>query len=148
MRPDRDDPLSDQDYIDLAYKISKSSHCLKRAVGTILVDRSNKRICASINGDSICRIKGCLREYSESGKDLDRCRAIHAEQRVILNMIPFNKENSVIYVTHLPCGLCAAMIIAVGIREVVYSEPYGEASIAISLFRENNISVRCLKWRD
>jgi len=66
----------------------------------------------------------------EKGKLLDVCRSLHAEENAILSAcqqgakIP---ENAVLYTTTFPCNLCANKIRQVGIREVVYAEPYTTA---------------------
>ncbi len=60
------------------------------------------------------------------GKLLDMCRALHAEEVAILNLIKSNvsSENLTLYTTTQPCNLCANKIVNAGIRRVVYSEPY------------------------
>jgi len=60
-------------------------------------------------------------------KHLDLCRAIHAEERAILQTAKFggqSLENTAIYITTFPCQLCAKKIIEVGISKVVYIDPY------------------------
>ncbi|MBF0548732.1 MAG: hypothetical protein HQM08_30185 [Candidatus Riflebacteria bacterium] len=58
---------------------------------------------------------------------LDECKAVHAEERAILQVtvqptqIP---KNSVLFVTTFPCNLCAKKIIETGISKLVYWEPY------------------------
>jgi deoxycytidylate deaminase len=77
---------------------------------------------------------------SETGKLLDICRALHAEENAILNLsrlgvhLPrFDKhgggeagppDGCVLYSTTFPCNMCANKIAAVGIRKIVYAEPY------------------------
>ena len=75
----------------------------------------------------------------KTGKLLDLCRALHAEENAILNLsklgmhLPHThkklKDNDlsdgcVLYSTTFPCNLCANKIVTVGIRKVVYAEPY------------------------
>jgi len=58
---------------------------------------------------------------------LDLCRAIHAEERAIIQLARLGGisiEGSVIYTTTFPCQLCSKKIIETGIVEVVYCEPY------------------------
>jgi deoxycytidylate deaminase len=72
-----------------------------------------------------------------TGKLLDLCRALHAEENAILNLAKFGvrlptcgaekagiPHGCVLYSTTFPCNLCANKIVAVGIRKVVYAEPY------------------------
>lgn len=60
------------------------------------------------------------------GKILDMCRALHAEEVALLNLVKNNVDTRdlVLYTTTQPCNLCANKIVNSGIKTVVYSEPY------------------------
>lgn len=64
---------------------------------------------------------------SES-KMLDYCRALHAEESAIVNMarlsVSANLSKATLYTTTYPCNLCANKIAQVGIKHIVYFEPY------------------------
>ncbi|MGI6132343.1 MAG: deaminase [Bacillota bacterium] len=110
---------------------------------------------ASIGKDEQCREKfnkchrdqirdllsGCIREVvadaSTSGKVneivwnnlrvLDKCRALHAEERAILNAVKSGVRIGAgcrMFATTFPCNLCANKIAEIGLSQVVYSEPY------------------------
>lgn len=68
------------------------------------------------------------REVISKYKVLDYCRALHAEENAILNIARFGSsvaiEGGVLYTTTYPCNLCANKIAQVGLKEVVYFEPY------------------------
>lgn len=61
-------------------------------------------------------------------KALDYCRALHAEENAIINMARLggakNLNETTLYTTTYPCNLCANKIAQVGIRRLVYFEPY------------------------
>jgi deoxycytidylate deaminase/dephospho-CoA kinase len=63
----------------------------------------------------------------ETGKLLDVCRSLHAEENAILNLrrtggiIP---PSAVLYSTTFPCNLCANKIVSVDVDTVVFCEPY------------------------
>lgn len=61
-------------------------------------------------------------------KALDYCRALHAEENAIVNMARLggakNLNDSALYTTTYPCNLCANKIAQVGIRRLIYFEPY------------------------
>jgi deoxycytidylate deaminase len=62
-----------------------------------------------------------------AGKLLDVCRSLHAEENAVLNMVISGARNDrdlTLYTTTFPCNLCANKIVSVGIKEVVYCEPY------------------------
>ena len=64
---------------------------------------------------------------AQSGKLLDVCRSLHAEENAILSLAKNGTkcpEGSVLYTTTYPCNLCANKIAEIGINKVVYSEPY------------------------
>lgn len=61
-------------------------------------------------------------------KGLDYCRALHAEENAIVNMARVGSgkdlNSATLYTTTYPCNLCANKIVQVGIRRLVYFEPY------------------------
>lgn len=59
-------------------------------------------------------------------KLLELCRALHGEESAILNLVGRGVDltDSTIYVTTYPCNLCANKIVQVGIKKVIYFEPY------------------------
>ena len=61
------------------------------------------------------------------GKGLDLCRSLHAEENAILQTAHLGGaplKDSILFSTTFPCNLCAKQIIAVGIKKVVYIDPY------------------------
>ncbi len=71
------------------------------------------------------RISGIINSNS---KMLDYCRALHAEENAIVNMarlsVSTDFSQSTLYTTTYPCNLCANKIAQVGIKKIVYYEPY------------------------
>ena len=54
-------------------------------------------------------------------------RSLHAEENAILQMAKYGGEplmNGVIYVTASPCELCAKKLYQIGVRKIVYIDPY------------------------
>lgn len=55
------------------------------------------------------------------------CRALHAEENALLNLVKTgykSKRDLTLYCTTQPCNLCANKIVASGIRNLVFDEPY------------------------
>lgn len=80
----------------------------------------------------------------KTGKLLDMCRSLHAEENAILNLSRTGvrlPEKSVLYSTTFPCNLCANKIVAVGIRTVVYAEPYTMKEAQV-VFEKRGVSLR------
>lgn len=66
-------------------------------------------------------------EKNTPGKLLDMCRALHAEENALLNLIKNNNsrpDKLIFFVTTQPCNLCANKIVTAGIKKVVFDEPY------------------------
>ncbi|MCP4162270.1 MAG: hypothetical protein GY760_19545 [Deltaproteobacteria bacterium] len=66
-------------------------------------------------------------EKNTPGKLLDMCRALHAEENALLNLINnknINNDDFVLFVTTQPCNLCANKIVSTGIKKVIFEEPY------------------------
>lgn len=137
-----------------AYANSLRSSCLKRKVGAVIVDSKGnvfssgynevpflEKPCLNLYGScyrtvSKSAIEQLFDEESQGLKDgvmekvklLEKCRALHAEENAILNVARFGSatvlENATLYTTTYPCNLCANKIAQVGIKKVVYYEPY------------------------
>ncbi len=70
--------------------------------------------------------------FKKKFKILDYCRALHAEENAIVNLarngrsVPLSE--CVLYTTTYPCRMCANKIANLGIKEMVYLEPYPDQS--------------------
>lgn len=74
-------------------------------------------------------------------KALSRCRALHAEERAILNVGSRNTSGCTLYSTTFPCFSCAKKIVYGDINSVVYVEPYPDAD-SVKLLKEVDIPAR------
>ena len=85
--------------------------------------RSEKIISKRISEKVVCR---ALKDAGLSGL-IEFSRAIHAEMEAILSAARTGKiglRNGTIYVTTYPCDNCVKHILAAGLRQVIYIEPY------------------------
>ncbi|TDY84962.1 UNVERIFIED_ORG: deoxycytidylate deaminase [Herbaspirillum seropedicae] len=81
------------------------------------------------------KAKGLLKGASKLKGLIEFSRAIHAEMHAILNAgktAGMRLKDGKIFVTTYPCHSCARHIVAAGIKEVYYIEPYRK-SLAIKL---------------
>jgi dCMP deaminase len=87
---------------------------------------------------------GCLRDEQQipSGERHEICRAIHAEQNVIIQaaLHGVSLEGCTIYSSHTPCVLCAKMLVNAKIARFVSFGRYNDDSF-VTLFRESGIKV-------
>lgn len=91
-----------------------------------LRDDINESIEGVIDNNELSKkIKEVVKSKS---KMLDYCRALHAEETAIVNMarlsVSTDLSKSTLYTTTYPCNLCANKIAQVGIKKIVYFEPY------------------------
>lgn len=100
--------------------------------------KDNNFICKECNKD--------LFDVISTGKELDYCRSLHAEENAILSN-PFLSNNiysktgsMIIFTTTFPCMLCAKKIANSGIKRVVFVEPY-PIKESYEIFQENDIEV-------
>ena len=62
-----------------------------------------------------------------TGKLLDMCRSLHGEENAIISLARNGArltDDAVLFTTTFPCNLCANKIAEVGIKKVVFAEPY------------------------
>lgn len=131
----------DEYFMEIANIASKRATCPRKSVGAVLV--KDKRIIAtgyngSAPGHEHCIDIGCLMV------DGHCIRTIHAEENAIVFCaragIP--TDNSILYITSSPCAHCAKVIIAAGIKEVVYGEEYWASEHAKEFLKMSKIILR------
>jgi len=127
--------------------VATRSTCLRRHVGAILV--KEKRILATgYNGAPAglkhCIEVGCLREKASipSGTRHELCRALHAEQNVIVQAAyhGISIAGSTLYCTNKPCVICSKMLINAGIERIYFDEDYKD-DLADAMLEEAGIEL-------
>ena len=138
-------PDVDTYFLKMAAVAGERSTCRRHHMGAIAV-RDKHILSTGYNGAPAglrdCLELGCLRDELgiPSGQRHEICRAIHAEQNVIIQaaLHGVSIEGSTIYCTHTPCVLCAKMLINARIRRFVSSGRYNDRAF-MSLFSEAGI---------
>ena len=94
-----------------------------------------------------CAETGCLRQQMNvpSGKQHEMCRGLHAEQNAIIQAALHGTsiKDSLLYVTHQPCVICAKMMINAGVKKVIMKGNYPDA-LAESMFQDAGIILTLL----
>jgi dCMP deaminase len=138
-------PGIDEYFLKIASVVAERSTCLRHHVGAVAV--KDKHILATgyngaPSGLKDCLELGCLRDEMniESGTRHEICRAIHAEQNVIIQaaLHGVSLEGATIYVTHSPCVLCAKMLVNAKLKRFVTFGSYTDDSFK-ALFKEAGI---------
>ncbi len=120
-----------QYFMKIAFLVAERSTCLRRKVGAVAV--KDRRILATgyngaPSGLAHCLDIGCLREKLKvpSGERHELCRALHAEQNVIVQAARHGGsiEGATIYCTTQPCVICTKMLINVGVQAIYFAQSY------------------------
>jgi dCMP deaminase len=127
-------PSWDEYFILACYLISKRSSCDRLHVGCI-VTKDNRIVTTGYNGhlpgaphDSI------VREEHEQ-------MTIHAESNAIADAAKrgVSLDGCVAYVTHIPCIACAKMLIASGIKHIIFAEHYKDDDLVPILCKSGGV---------
>jgi dCMP deaminase len=140
-------PDIDEYFLKIASVVSERATCLRHHMGAIAV-RDKHILTTGYNGAPAgakdCLELGCIRDELKipSGTRAEICRAIHAEQNVIIQagLHGVSLEGSTVYCTHTPCVLCAKMLVNAKIARFVSFGKYSDDTF-IGLFKEAGIKV-------
>jgi len=140
-------PDIDEYFLKIASVVAERSTCRRHHMGAVAV-KNRHILTTGYNGAPAggkdCLELGCIRDELniESGTQQEICRAIHAEQNVIIQagLHGVSLEGSTVYCTHTPCVLCAKMLVNAKIARSVSFGKYNDDRF-IELFREAGIEV-------
>lgn len=143
-------PDLDTYFLKIASVVGERSTCRRHHMGAIAV-RDKHILATGYNGAAAglkdCLELGCLRDELgiPSGTRHEICRAIHAEQNVIIQaaLHGVSLEGATVYCTHTPCILCAKMMVNARIARSVSFGKYSDDQF-IALFKEAGIEVDIL----
>ncbi len=123
--------------------------CLIVKNGTIIATGYN----AQVAGQELCAQVGCLRDNEKipSGTLIERCRAVHAEEMAISNMIAngvgTTTAGATMYCTSEPCQICAKTIAQSKFEAlVVLADVYPKNGVKI--VEDAGVEVRMIKKSD
>ena len=108
----------DEYFLKIALVVAERSTCVRHHVGAVAV-RDKHILATGYNGAASglkdCLELGCLRDQNgiASGTHHEICRAIHAEQNVIIqsSLHGVSLSGATVYCTHTPCIICAKMLV-------------------------------------
>ena len=115
------------DILNFCENVAAQSRCLSRHVGACLVKDGivlSTGFNRVPNNTHDCR--ECIRHIS--GKNLDICKAIHAEEDCIFNFLKKHTlediKDCTLYISVAPCYNCAKLIVDLGIKKVYAAKDY------------------------
>lgn len=134
-------------YMEMAEALGKRSYATRKKVGCLIV-KDTHIIAEGLNGtpkgfDNCC-------EYTDHvGHTYTKGEVLHAEENALAKLARSTNSSvdADLFVTLAPCFQCAKMIIACGIKRVVYKEKYF-GNQGIPLLRQAGIEVVALEEHD
>lgn len=143
----------DNRHMDHAFTVASYSKDPSTKVGCVAVDDYNSPVCMGFNG--IPRKVGDRHERLIRPLKLKYC--LHAEQNMIANSARKGTSllNTVVYVTHIPCSICAGLLISAGVKEVkipdIMDESFKERwkddiEISTIMFIESGVKLTLLNY--
>jgi dCMP deaminase len=111
---------SDKLYMDLAIRVSKESSCVRKKVGTVIVDKCGV-ILIGYNGTAAGEDNTCELPDGSTAPEV-----LHSEMNAFSKAlrVGMSTVDATLYVTLLPCLECAKMVVQAGVSRVVYLEDY------------------------
>ena len=105
---------SDEFWLDLVDLVATQSHCLKKKVGCVIVDKKKRLVSMGVNGTLAGMPNKC---EDEDGKTIHR-EVLHAEMNALANA---DKKISgcTAYLNYSPCENCAKTLLQFGIKRFV-----------------------------
>ena len=107
-------------YTRLAFELAKRSTCRRLQVGTVITSVDFRKVLAvGYNGNASGLANFCDRE--EPGN----CGCLHSEENACINCDSPRAMSKLVFVTHLPCVMCAKRLINLGgVEAIHYSVDY------------------------
>ena len=139
-------PDIDEYFLKIASVIGERATCQRHHMGAVAV-KDKHILSTGYNGAPAglkdCLKLGCLRNAKgiPSGKSAEICRAVHAEQNVIIQaaLHGVSIRGATIYCTHSPCVLCAKMLVNAQITRFVSFGRYADDEF-LTLFKDAGIA--------
>ncbi len=132
-------PTFEQIYMDLAHSISRRSTCVRLSVGAVCVSTDFRKVLAiGYNGNAAGLPNTC--DSDEPGK----CGCLHAEDNMVVNCDAPRSVEKIIFITHLPCTMCAKRLINLGgVKKIYYAADY-RIRTSVELF--NQVGIEIVKY--
>ena len=130
-------PTWDQYFVTISHLISQRSTCDRLHVGCVIV-KENRIVTTGYNGFIAGTPHvGFVRDNHEQ-------MTIHAETNAIADAAKrgVSLEGSTAYMTHCPCINCCKVLIASGIKKIIYSEDYKNDNLVFLLCERGSVCIK------
>lgn len=124
-------------YMELAFKLAERSTCVRLKVGTVITSTDYRKVLAvGYNGNATGLNNHCDRDQAGN------CGCLHSEENAVINCDAPRSVEKNVFVTHLPCVMCAKRLINLGnVKKVFYCEDY-RLRDSLALFDQVGIEYR------
>lgn len=132
-------PTFEEIYLNLANSLAQRSTCHRLKVGTVITSTDFRKVLAvGYNGNASGLANACDRH--EEGN----CGCLHSEENAVINCDSPRSVEKYVFVTHLPCSMCAKRLINLGnVKRVYYGLDYRSRN-SLDLFQTVGIAVQHL----
>lgn len=129
-------PSFEEIYMRLAITLAERSTCARLKVGTVITSTDFRKVLAvGYNGNASGLHNGCDRD------EVGNCGCLHSEENAVINCDSPRSTEKVVFVTHLPCAMCAKRLINLGnVRRVLYAHDYRRRD-SVDLFAQVGVAV-------
>jgi dCMP deaminase len=133
-------PTFEEIYMKLALALAERSTCRRLKVGTVITSLDYRKVLAvGYNGNASGLPNSCDRD--EAGN----CGCLHSEENAVINCDSPRTWEKHVFVTHLPCAMCAKRLINLGgVKRVTYLNSYRNTD-SLKLLEQLKIDVHQLE---
>ncbi len=126
----------------LAFTLAERSTCKRLQVGTVITSTDFRKVLAiGYNGNASGLPNSCYRD------EVGNCGCLHSEENAVINCDSPRSTEKLVFVTHLPCVMCAKRLLNLGnVKSVYYSHDYRKRD-SVDLFAQVGIGVEQLPIR-
>lgn len=123
-------------FCKIAKVTSERSPCKRLQVGCVLV-KNNRIIAQGYNGF----LPGCPHVSIVRGNHEQA--TVHSEQNAISDCAKrgVSCEGSTVYITHYPCVICTRILIASGIKKIVYIDDYKNDELVPIFLEQSGVEI-------
>jgi dCMP deaminase len=134
-----------EDYhFSIAETVSMKSTCPSRKVGCVIIDPESNFILATGYNGAPKGTEHCGEacKERESGKEYEKCKAVHAEVNAIVSAARSGQrlDGATMFMTVSPCIFCARVIIQAGIKQIFSMSHYSHPD-AVKLLKEAKVKL-------
>ena len=135
----RERPSFQEIYMRLALTLAERSTCSRLQVGTVITSMDYRKVLAvGYNGNASGLKNSCDRD------EVGNCGCLHSEENAVINCDSPRFIEKIVFVTHLPCVMCAKRLINLGnVKHVYYAHDYRKRD-SVELFGQVNVGVEQL----